>query len=114
MELTAIGNSEVAMLQRMQAHEQILNSPVIENSSHISSTSTSPFLIAAPINSVLDVVNDQQKVASQKVTAIELGQSNDLIGATVANQKASLSFDMLMQVRNKMVSNFNDIFNMSI
>lgn len=113
MELTAIGNSEAAMLQRMQTHEQILNTPVIEHTTNVSGAS-SPFLIAAPINSVLDVVNDQQKIASQKVTAIELGQSDDLIGATVANQKASLSFDMLMQVRNKMVSNFNDIFNMSI
>lgn len=99
------------MLDRMQMHSNIISTPILESANKVQGSS---FEIAAPINSVLSAVNEQQQIASQKVTAIELGQSDDLIGATIASQKASLSFDMLMQVRNKMVSNFNDIFNMSI
>lgn len=111
MEFNNIGGIESAMLERMQSHQTSIDNSVKTNG--VESTNAH-FEIAAPINSVLSVVNQQSQIASQKVTAIELGKSDDLIGATIANQKASLSFDMLMQVRNKMVSNFNDIFNMSI
>ncbi|UJF20142.1 flagellar hook-basal body complex protein FliE [Vibrio sp. SS-MA-C1-2] len=66
------------------------------------------------MGNILDNLNNQQQSASQKVQAVELGLSDDLIGATIANQKASLTFNALMQVRNKMVSNFNDIIKMPI
>ena len=66
------------------------------------------------MNNVLDHINAQQRSASNQVQAVELGLSDDLIGATIANQKASLTFNALMQVRNKMVSNFNDIIKMPI
>jgi flagellar hook-basal body complex protein FliE len=36
------------------------------------------------------------------------------LGATIASQKAGLSFNALMQVRNKMVSNFESIIKMPI
>lgn len=73
-----------------------------------------PLSFSQAITNVLNVVNDHQSTASQKMTAVELGQSDDLVGAMVASQKASLSFNALMQVRNKVVSSFDDIMKMPV
>ena len=61
-----------------------------------------------------DTVNQHQSLASQKMTAVETGKSDDLVGAMVASQKASLSFNALMQVRNKVVMSFEDIMKMPV
>ena len=63
---------------------------------------------------VLDTVNEHQSVASAKITAVETGESDDLVGAMIASQKASLSFSALMQVRNKVVMSFEDIMKMPV
>ena len=48
------------------------------------------------------------------MTAVETGQSDDLVGAMIASQKASLSFNALMQVRNKVVTSFEEILKMPV
>ncbi|CZF86025.1 flagellar hook-basal body complex protein FliE [Grimontia marina] len=73
-----------------------------------------PLSFSQAVTNVLDLVNQHQSVASQKMTAVELGQSDDLVGAMVASQKASLSFNALMQVRNKVVTSFEDIMKMPV
>ena len=66
------------------------------------------------MSQVLNNVNDHQKFASSKVTAIETGKSDDLVGAMIATQKASLSFSGLMEVRNKLVTAFEEIYKMPV
>ncbi|UXI03058.1 flagellar hook-basal body complex protein FliE [Photobacterium sp. TY1-4] len=73
-----------------------------------------PMSFSGAMRQVLDVVNEQQSVASAKMTAVETGQSDDLVGAMIASQKASLSFSALMQVRNKVVSSFEDVMKMPV
>ncbi|WP_325893159.1 flagellar hook-basal body complex protein FliE [Grimontia sp. NTOU-MAR1] len=73
-----------------------------------------PLSFSQAVTNVLDSVNQHQSLASQKTTAVELGQSDDLVGAMVASQKASLSFNALMQVRNKVVTSFDDIMKMPV
>ncbi|CAH6838720.1 Flagellar hook-basal body complex protein FliE [Vibrio chagasii] len=85
-------------------HDNLAVNPVSDNSLAFSNT----------LKSVLDTVDRYQSHAAEKITAVELGKSDDLLGATVASQKAQLSFNALMQVRNKMVSNFQDIIKMPI
>lgn len=110
MEINTIGTFENSIINKIDNYKVILN-----NDEFRSNGVTPNYLnISNGLSSVLSSVNNLQEAASTKVTAVELGQSDDLIGATIANQKASLSFDMLMQVRNKMVSNFNDIFKMPV
>ncbi|MFV0575314.1 MAG: flagellar hook-basal body complex protein FliE [Vibrio sp.] len=110
MDVSQIGSIEHAMLNRLQFHHQIAAQPIQENTLQ----STSPLAFSNALKGVLDNVNAFQADSEKKITAVELGQSTDLIGATVAAQKAQLSFSALMQVRNKMVSNFNDIIKMPI
>jgi flagellar hook-basal body complex protein FliE len=64
--------------------------------------------------SVLNSVNDQQVSAGHKIDAVELGKSDDMIGAVIAAKKASLSFSALIQVRNKLLSSFDEVMKMSV
>lgn len=56
----------------------------------------------------------QQHHANELVTAVETGASDDLVGAMLASQQAGLSFQMMIQVRNKVMSAFDDIIKMQV
>ncbi len=67
-------------------------------------------LLANAINSV----NDLQQDASARSSAFVRGESDDLVGVMIAGQKASVGFQALNQVRNRVVSAYQDIMNMPI
>ncbi|EEX41987.1 flagellar hook-basal body complex protein FliE [Vibrio furnissii] len=116
MEFPAISPLEHAMLERLNSSRVITN-PTFESVNAVSGNHVgkdSDLRVGSTFKQIFDTVDAHQKLAEAKITAVELGQSDDLIGATVAAQKAQLSFSALMQVRNKMVSNFNDIIKMQI
>ncbi len=62
----------------------------------------------------LEHVDSLQQAASVRQNAVSSGESDDLVGAMLASQQASLSFSALVQVRNKVASGVNDLMNMSI
>ncbi|MBC7001608.1 flagellar hook-basal body complex protein FliE [Photobacterium sp. BZF1] len=110
------------MSDKMAFHRQIATNPLSDSFMlpptrqvvATESVSGQSLAFGEMLRGVLDTVDLYQSHASEKVTAVELGKSDDLIGATIAAQKAQLSFSALMQVRNKMVSNFEDIIKMPI
>ena len=59
-------------------------------------------------------VDTQNRVASDKMADVDSGRSDDLVGAMMLSQEASLSFSMLMQVRNKVVAAVDDLIQMPI
>ena len=59
-------------------------------------------------------VNAQQNLASEMMQAVDTGASQDVVGAMVTSQKASLSFNMLMEVRNKVLDGIDDVMRMSL
>ena len=54
-------------------------------------------------------VNQQDHDAGVKMAEVDSGASDDLVGAMLASQEASLSFSMLMQVRNKVMGAMEDL-----
>ncbi|AJC21214.1 flagellar hook-basal body complex protein FliE [Pandoraea pulmonicola] len=64
--------------------------------------------------STVEGVDNLQHAAEDKMEAVDSGKSDDLIGAMVASQEASLSFSMLTQVRNKLASAVDDLLKMQI
>lgn len=62
----------------------------------------------------IDGVNRQDHAAGQLMAAVDSGQSDDLVGAMLSSQQASLSFSMLMQVRNKVVTAVEDLVKLPI
>ncbi|MGH9396541.1 MAG: flagellar hook-basal body complex protein FliE [Terriglobia bacterium] len=53
-----------------------------------------------------------QGEADNKVSSLVTGQGGDIQGAMLAVEKANLSFEMAMEVRNKIVSAYQDVYNM--
>ena len=111
MSITTINSTMQAQImqdvQRMQANAQ---APVLPAMT-FSSTDVSFNRI---MQGALGHVDQFQQVAEQQQTAIDMGKSDDLAGAMIASQQASLSFSALVQVRNKIATGFNDLMSMSI
>jgi len=66
------------------------------------------------MKTMIQDVNHQQLEAGKLMTAVDAGRSDDLVGAMVMSQKAGLSFSVLMQVRNKLMSGLDDIMRMPL
>src|SRR5690606_12366752 len=63
----------------------------------------------------INKVNDVQKISSAMATAYEQGVPGvDITDVMIASQKASVSFQAMVQVRNKLVEAYRDVMNMPI
>ncbi|WP_067516325.1 flagellar hook-basal body complex protein FliE [Endozoicomonas ascidiicola] len=62
----------------------------------------------------VEQVNHRQEVADKARHAVEIGASDDVAGAMILSQKSSLSFQTMMQVRNRVVSAYETVFNMPV
>ncbi len=59
-------------------------------------------------------VDASERAASDKMADVESGKSDDLVGAMLMTQEASLSFSALVQVRNKVVGAVDDLLKMPL
>ena len=67
------------------------------------------------LKNAIDKVNDTQMEASRMATAFEQGDSRvELTQVMIQLQKASVSFQAMTQVRNKLVAAYEDVMKMPI
>ena len=67
------------------------------------------------LGSAINKVSATQQASAQLSTAFEIGKSGvDLTDVMIASQKASVSFQALTQVRNKLVQAYQDIMQMPV
>ena len=82
------------------------------------SLSQTASLSTPSFGSVLDQairhVDNLQHSAAEKQQAVDMGSSDDLTGAMLESQKASVAFSAMMQVRNKLNTAFDEVMNISI
>jgi len=79
------------------------------------STATSPAPFADLLKQGIDAVNSSQQSSDALANAWERGVPGvDLARVMVETQKASVSFQALAQVRNRLISAYQDIMNMQI
>ncbi|CDH44164.1 flagellar hook-basal body complex protein FliE [Candidatus Contendibacter odensensis] len=69
---------------------------------------------ASVFKSMLADVNQSQQQSTQLAASFERGQNQDLAGVMIAQQKSRLAFQTTLQVRNKLVSAYQDIMNMPV
>lgn len=70
---------------------------------------------AALLQSAVDEVNNTQMDARQLTRQFEAGNSEvNLQDVVLSLQKASLSFQTMVQVRNKLVSAYQEVMNMQV
>ncbi|MTV40827.1 flagellar hook-basal body complex protein FliE [Duganella radicis] len=72
------------------------------------------FSFAQSMQSAIDKVNTQDVEAGQKMADVDSGKSDDLVGAMLSSQEASLSFSMLMQVRNKVMGGLDELIKLPL
>lgn len=73
---------------------------------------TSGFLDS--LKSAIGKVNDAQMEAGQAIDALMTGESQDIHRTMVALQQADVSFQLMMQIRNKLVTAYEEIQRMQV
>ncbi len=66
------------------------------------------------LKDAISTVNELQKQSDQEIQKLMTGESQDLHNTVIAMQKADLSFQMMMQVRNKIVQAYQEIMRMQM
>ena len=69
---------------------------------------------SAILGDAIQEVNDLQSEAGQEAQRVMTGDITDIHSAMIAVQKADVSFQMMMQVRNKIVSAYQEIMKMQV
>ncbi len=123
-EVNAVGRPDVAgVLAQMRAIRAEINSEVSAQmkAPDVSAAGIAPQRLREPggdfgqvLGNALASVNALQQDSSAKAAAFARGESNNLVEVMVASQKSSVAFQAALQVRNRMVSAYQDIMNMPI
>jgi flagellar hook-basal body complex protein FliE len=66
------------------------------------------------LREAISTTNDLQKQSNQEIQKLITGETQDLHATMIAVQKADLSFQMMMQVRNKLVNAYQEIMRTQI
>ncbi len=70
---------------------------------------------AAMLKDSIDSVNNTQKASGALSKSFEVGEPDvSLAEVMIASQKASVSFQAMLQVRNKLVDAYKDVMNMPL
>jgi len=97
-------------LFQMQNDAMAISMPsLVEPTSDDAATS-----FADSLKLALQGVNEKDQVASELMANVDSGRSDDLVGAMLASQDASLSFSMMMQVRNKVVGALDELIKLQL
>jgi flagellar hook-basal body complex protein FliE len=72
------------------------------------------FSFAQSMKDAVNKVNGDDAAAAQKMSDVDAGKSDDLVGAMLSSQEAGLSFSMLMQVRNKVMGAVDELIKLPL
>jgi flagellar hook-basal body complex protein FliE len=72
------------------------------------------FSFAQSMKDAFHSVDGDQRVAAERMADVDSGKSDDLVGAMLSSQEASLSFSMLMQVRNKVMGAVDELLKLPV
>jgi flagellar hook-basal body complex protein FliE len=69
---------------------------------------------ATLLDRMVSDVNSQQKLASQSVSALQGGQNVPLHQTVIAMEEANVSFQLMVEVRNRLMDAYQEIMRMQI
>lgn len=113
---TGVNSTQLEILSRMQQTAAVASAGSVDAQAAVQPASTAfaateRLSFGQVLNNVIDNVDAVQHSAGAKQKAIEMGQSDDLAGAMIESQKASVAFSAMMQVRNKLTSALDEVMN---
>jgi len=105
-----ISNTQNHLLNQMQAIESLARGQAMQPEASLEKTPSFGDLMQQAINQV----NETQMQAKSLSRAFELGENVELTEVMIAVQKSRVSFEALTQVRNKLLSAYQDVMNMPV
>ncbi|CAG8871089.1 Flagellar hook-basal body complex protein FliE [Pseudomonas fluorescens] len=110
--MNSIMNVQQHLLDQMDQAKSLMQAPVIQPAALFQQMPEQGIGVA--FEEAMRAVDAQQHVASGAMAAVDSGQSDDLAGAMIESQKASVAFSALLQVRNKLTTAFDDVMRMPL
>ncbi|MFR0689195.1 flagellar hook-basal body complex protein FliE [Enterobacterales bacterium AE_CKDN230030158-1A_HGKHYDSX7] len=111
--MSSIMQVQQDMLDRMNRYADLASGPAVRPAAQLSGSEPAQG-IGASFEQALRSVDTEQHKSSAAMAAVDSGQSDDLVGAMIQSQKASVSFSALLQVRNKLTGAFDEIIRMPL
>lgn len=105
-----ISKTQNNLLNQMQALESLAKSQQMQPEIKTDQGPQFGELMQQAINQV----NETQMQASSLTQSFEMGENIDLSQVMIAVNKSRVSFEALTQVRNKLLSAYQDVMNMSV
>jgi flagellar hook-basal body complex protein FliE len=105
-----INSTQNHLLNQMQALESVARGQAVQPEIKPEQGPDFGELMQQAINQV----NETQMQATSLRQSFELGENVDLSEVMIAVQKSRVSFEALTQVRNKLLSAYQDVMNMSV
>ncbi len=105
------GNSDISrVLAEMRSHSLQAQGFSAEKTANVPGADFADLLKQS-----VDKVNSLQKMSKANVTAFEMGDPNvSLADAMVSMQKASIAFQAMSQVRNKVIQAYQEVMSMPV
>jgi flagellar hook-basal body complex protein FliE len=69
---------------------------------------------ASMLGQMVSDVNAQQSISNQAVSALQSGQSVPLHQAVIAMEESNISFQLMVEVRNRLLDSYQEIMRMQI
>ncbi|WCT76904.1 flagellar hook-basal body complex protein FliE [Novosphingobium humi] len=108
--LRDIMNLRAQIIEKSQILQQI-HSPQTQS---VGATGSGQGHFTDRLSDAMQSVNATQQRADQLTTAYETGQTQDVAKVMLAQQEASVGFEATLQVRNKLLSAYQDIMKMGV
>ncbi|MCP4728234.1 MAG: flagellar hook-basal body complex protein FliE [bacterium] len=96
---------------KFQIQRPVVNKPGQPKIDH---TSAKYETFSETLNSFVEDVNDLQQDAGKTVDRFVTGEIKDVHDVMIAVEKASVSFELMMEVRNKMIEAYHEMFRMQV
>lgn len=114
-----IGGSAGSLQQIMALRQQILERSQLLQQLHAPGTAQAPAEPAGggfgdALKGALDQVSATQGKAEALTTAYERGEVTDVAKVMLARQEAGIAFEATLQVRNRLLSAYQDIMRMGV
>ena len=105
-----INSTQNHLLEQMQSLQSLAQGKALQPDVRVEQQQNFGQLMQQAINQV----NETQQQAVGLARSFELGENVDLSEVMIALQKSKVSFEALTQVRNKLLSAYQDVMNMSV
>lgn len=107
--------TQLQLQQQMQKLSALAKGGAAQATQNTSGNAAAANQFGDLLSNAISSVNHLQQQSSMAATQIETGDGGaSLVKAVIASQKAGVAFEATVQVRNKVVSAYQDIMNMPI